>query len=311
MDQRFERLAVAREVLAERRARRRRAEGEDSAKPSAAQDLENKANREIADFAPQWFQGLAGAKAKRFSFASEIFPFASEISASFSQAISPKHFAAKAVSRLDVGDLAFDDANLCACKLWIRAAALYLGRPPGYTTALFRTHFLDQDPRKLLKKPIGITTAAPGPGALDLSIVSALAEIAGEHDLSEVEVEHGGLRVRVVRERNAASVTHFVAAPAAPVAPAAPAAPEIEVPPTELPGAVKSPMVGTAYLRPSPESKAFVEVGSLVKSGEKIMLVEAMKTYNEIVAPRAGKITHIFVEDGSPVEYDQALMVIE
>jgi len=83
------------------------------------------------------------------------------------------------------------------------------------------------------------------------------------------------------------------------------------VPPTELPGAVKSPMVGTAYLRPSPESKAFVEVGSVVKSGDKIMLVEAMKTYNEIVAPRAGKITHIFVEDGSPVEYGQALMVIE
>jgi acetyl-CoA carboxylase biotin carboxyl carrier protein len=85
----------------------------------------------------------------------------------------------------------------------------------------------------------------------------------------------------------------------------------IEAPPTELPGAVKSPMVGTAYLRPSPESKAFVEVGSVVKSGDKIMLVEAMKTYNEIVAPRAGKITHIFVEDGSPVEYGQALMVIE
>ena len=146
---------------------------------------------------------------------------------------------------------------------------------------------------------------------MDLSIVSALAEIAGAHDLSEVEVEHGGLRVRVVRERNAASVTHFVAAPAAPVAPAAPAAPTIEVPPTELPGAVKSPMVGTAYLRPSPESKAFVEVGSLVKSGEKIMLVEAMKTFNDIVAPRAGKVVTILVDDGSPVEYDQPLMIVE
>jgi acetyl-CoA carboxylase biotin carboxyl carrier protein len=162
----------------------------------------------------------------------------------------------------------------------------------------------------LLKKSIGNPTAAPVAGALDLSIVSALAEIAGEHDLSEVEVEQGGLRVRVARERNAASVTHFVAAPTGPVATAAPSA-AIEVPPTELPGAVKSPMVGTAYLRPSPESKAFVEIGSIVRSGEKIMLVEAMKTYNEIVAPRAGKITHIFVEDGSPVEYGQALMVIE
>ena len=163
----------------------------------------------------------------------------------------------------------------------------------------------------MLKKPIGNPAAAPISGALDLSIVSALAEIAGQHDLSEVEIEHGGLRVRVARERNSASVTHFVGAPAvAPVAPPPPAA-VIETPPTELPGAVKSPMVGTAYLRPSPESKSFVELGSLVKSGDKIMLVEAMKTYNEIVAPRPGKITHIFVEDGSPVEYGQALMVIE
>jgi len=161
----------------------------------------------------------------------------------------------------------------------------------------------------LLKNPIGIPTAAPAAGALDLSIVSALAEIAGQHDLSEVEVEHGGLRIRIARERNAPAVTHFVTAPS--VATSAPTAAAIEVPPTELPGAVKSPMVGTAYLRPSPESKAFVEVGSVVKSGDKIMLVEAMKTYNEIVAPRAGKITHIFVDDGSPVEYGQALMVIE
>ncbi|MGO9772072.1 MAG: acetyl-CoA carboxylase biotin carboxyl carrier protein, partial [Roseiarcus sp.] len=81
--------------------------------------------------------------------------------------------------------------------------------------------------------------------------------------------------------------------------------------PAELAGAVKSPMVGTAYLRPSPEAKPFVEVGASVKAGDKILLVEAMKTFNEIVAPRAGKVTHILVEDGAPVEYDQALMVIE
>ena len=163
----------------------------------------------------------------------------------------------------------------------------------------------------MLKKPTGNPIAAAA-GALDLSIVSALAEIAGEHDLSEVEVEHGGLRVRVSRERSAASLTHFVAPPTASVVAAAPlTSPPIETSPANHPGAVKSPMVGTAYLRPSPESKAFVEVGSTVKSGDKILLVEAMKTYNEIVAPRPGRITHIFVEDGSPVEYDQALMVIE
>jgi acetyl-CoA carboxylase biotin carboxyl carrier protein len=163
----------------------------------------------------------------------------------------------------------------------------------------------------LKKPPTGKPAATAVTGPLDISVVAALAEIAKQHDLSEVEVEHGGLRVRVARERNTAAVTHFVSAPLGPTPAAAPPPAAIEIPPTELPGAVKSPMVGTAYLRPSPESKAFVEVGSVVKSGDKVLLVEAMKTYNEIVAPRPGKITHIFVEDGSPVEYGQALMVIE
>jgi len=162
-----------------------------------------------------------------------------------------------------------------------------------------------------MKKPTGAAPPAPtAAGALDISIVAALAKVAGQYDLSEVEIEHAGLKVRVARERRAAAaVTHVIPAPAP--APAAPAPPPPEAPPTAHPGAIKSPMVGTAYLRPSPESRPFVEIGSLVKSGEKILLVEAMKTYNEIVAPRAGKITHIFVEDGSPVEYDQPLMVIE
>ena len=77
------------------------------------------------------------------------------------------------------------------------------------------------------------------------------------------------------------------------------------------PGAVKSPMVGTAYRRPSPDAKPFVEVGSVVKAGEKILLVEAMKTFNDIVAPRGGTVTAIFVEDGHPVEYGEPLLVIE
>ena len=79
----------------------------------------------------------------------------------------------------------------------------------------------------------------------------------------------------------------------------------------DLAGAVKSPMVGTAYLRPSPEAKSFVEVGSVVKAGDKLLLVEAMKTFNDIVATRAGKVVNILVTDGSPVEYGQPLMVIE
>ena len=79
----------------------------------------------------------------------------------------------------------------------------------------------------------------------------------------------------------------------------------------EHPGTVKSPMVGTAYLRPAPESAPFVDVGSLVKAGDKILLVEAMKTFNEIIAPKGGTVTQILVADGQPVEYGQALFVIE
>ena len=164
-----------------------------------------------------------------------------------------------------------------------------------------------------MKKPqgkIGEASGEPFTGGVDLSIVAALAKIAGHHDLSEVEIEHDGLRVRVARERRAvapATYTIPVAAPAA--APAA--APIASVAPADHPGTVKSPMVGTAYLRASPEAKPFVEVGSIVKAGDKILLVEAMKTFNEIVAPKAGKVVEIFVEDGSPVEYDQPLLVVE
>ena len=165
-----------------------------------------------------------------------------------------------------------------------------------------------------MKKPSGKSAPTPKAEAagLDLSIVSALAKIAAAHDLSEVEIEHRGLKVRVGRERAAAHAPVYAAmpAPAAPIK-AAPAPVAVAASPKDHAGAVKSPMVGTAYLRASPEAKAFVEVGSSVKAGDKILLVEAMKTFNDIVAPRAGKVTHIFVEDGTPVEYDQPLLVIE
>ena len=87
----------------------------------------------------------------------------------------------------------------------------------------------------------------------------------------------------------------------------APAANDI----SKHPGAVKSPMVGTAYLRASPETKPFVELGTVVNAGDKLLLVEAMKTFNDIVAPRAGKVVSILVDEGSPVEYDQPLMILE
>ncbi len=165
-----------------------------------------------------------------------------------------------------------------------------------------------------MTKKLASGALSPSSGGLDVSIISTLAGIAATHDLSEIEVEHEGLRIRVARQREPVTISHVVAAPNGampPVVAAAPPAQATEAAPAAHPGAVKSPMVGTAYLRANPESKPFVEVGATVKAGEKLLLVEAMKTYNEIVAPRPGKITHIFVEDGSPVEYGQALMVIE
>ncbi len=166
-----------------------------------------------------------------------------------------------------------------------------------------------------MKKPAAKKPAAPveKAGGFDLTLVTALAKIAGQHDLSEVEIELGGVKVRVARQRAGAPLTYNVAAPAlAPMpAPVKAAAAEPAAAPKDHAGAVKSPMVGTAYLRPSPDAKAFIEVGANVKAGDKILLVEAMKTFNDILAPRAGKVTHIFVEDGTPVEYDQPLLVIE
>lgn len=148
---------------------------------------------------------------------------------------------------------------------------------------------------------------------IDPELVRELAELLNQTDLTEIEVEKGDLRVRVARNITATvQVPAAVAAPAvampAPVAASAPA----ETRPTAAhPGAVPSPMVGTAYRRPSPDAKPFVEIGSVVKQGERILLVEAMKTFNDIVAPRAGKVTAIMVEDGQPVEYGEPLLVIE
>lgn len=144
---------------------------------------------------------------------------------------------------------------------------------------------------------------------IDPELVRELAELLNQTDLTEIEVEKGDLRVRVARN---ISTTVQVPAAAPMVAMPAPVAAPVEAKPTAAhPGAVPSPMVGTAYRRPSPDAKPFVEVGSVVKQGERILLVEAMKTFNDIVAPRAGKVTAIMVEDGQPVEYGEPLLVIE
>lgn len=151
----------------------------------------------------------------------------------------------------------------------------------------------------------------------DPDLVRELATLIADTDLTEIEVEKGDLRIRVARTITA-TMTVPVSAPAAPPAPvvapppsvaeAAAAAAKAAAP---HPGAVLSPMVGTAYRKPSPDAKAFVEIGSKVQAGDKVLLVEAMKTFNEIVAPRAGTVTAIYVEDGTPVEYGEPLLVIE
>ena len=168
-----------------------------------------------------------------------------------------------------------------------------------------------------MKKPSGAQTDGSAQSLVDVAAVDQLAKIVEKYDLSEIEISLGELQVRLARQRGPAAQTNSATIPQpAPVganpahssvsAPAAMASPA-----TDLAGAVKSPMVGTAYLRASPEAKPFVELGSVVKVGDKLLLVEAMKTFNDIVAPRAGKVVSILIDDGSPVEYDQPLMIVE
>ncbi|MBM6595832.1 acetyl-CoA carboxylase biotin carboxyl carrier protein [Microvirga pudoricolor] len=155
----------------------------------------------------------------------------------------------------------------------------------------------------------------PKDNPFDPDLVRELANLIADTDLTEIEVEKGDLRIRVARTVTAVTVPvsmpSVAAAPGAVMAPppVAEAAPTVK--PAAHPGAVLSPMVGTAYRKPSPEAKAFVEIGSKVAVGDKVLLVEAMKTFNEIVAPRAGTVTAIFVEDGTPVEYGEPLIIIE
>jgi acetyl-CoA carboxylase biotin carboxyl carrier protein len=151
------------------------------------------------------------------------------------------------------------------------------------------------------------TEKALASNALDTQLVEKLGEIATRLNLSEIEVQNGDFAIRVVRNFS----TPAVSQPAVQQTPAPAAAAPALSPKLESAGTVKSPMVGTAFRRPSPQSSAFVELGTNVKAGDKILLVEAMKTFNEIIAPCAGTVISILVEDGQPVEYGQPLMVIE
>jgi acetyl-CoA carboxylase biotin carboxyl carrier protein len=155
-----------------------------------------------------------------------------------------------------------------------------------------------------MKYPEPKTDGGPAAAAIDTDLVEVLAQLVTRLGLSEIEVAKGDFKVRVARQLTAPMVQPVVTPPQ-PTATGSPPAP------ADGPGTVKSPMVGTVYLRSSADVAPFVEVGTQVKTGDKVLLVEAMKTFNEILAPRAGTVTGILVEDGQPVEYGQPLLVIE
>jgi acetyl-CoA carboxylase biotin carboxyl carrier protein len=151
---------------------------------------------------------------------------------------------------------------------------------------------------------------------IDARLVRKLAGILTDTGLSEIEVEHGGLRIRVARTLSAAvqvaaPAPVAMAPPAAAPAPAATAAPAEAAAPARRGEVVKSPMVGTVYLQPQPDADAFVKVGDTVQAGQTLMIVEAMKTMNPIPAPKGGRVTEILVEDAQPVEFGEPLVVIE
>jgi acetyl-CoA carboxylase biotin carboxyl carrier protein len=146
--------------------------------------------------------------------------------------------------------------------------------------------------------------------AVDHDLIRELARLLDETGLTEIEFERDGHRVRVARQANMVGV-----------APQAPPTAPVEAPihstdsgltdPTKHPGVVTSPMVGTAYLAPEPGARRFVEVGSRVRVGETLLIIEAMKTMNQIPTPRAGTVIQILIDDGQPVEFGEPLMIIE
>ncbi|KAA3449676.1 acetyl-CoA carboxylase biotin carboxyl carrier protein [Mesorhizobium sp. SARCC-RB16n] len=146
---------------------------------------------------------------------------------------------------------------------------------------------------------------------VDQQLIRDLAGILNDTNLTEIEVELGDLKVRVSRQ---APTVHAIAAPQSAYAPAAAAQSVAAAAPAAVDvskNAVPSPMVGTAYLAPSPDAKPFIEIGQKVKEGQTLLIIEAMKTMNQIPSPRAGTVTAILFEDATPVEYGMPLVVIE
>jgi acetyl-CoA carboxylase biotin carboxyl carrier protein len=147
--------------------------------------------------------------------------------------------------------------------------------------------------------------------SFDPAALRALADLLNTTGLSEIELEEGGRKLRLARVIAPVSVAMPV--PSATAAPAALAAepPALRADPAKHPGVVKSPMVGVAYLSAEPGAAAYVTIGQVVEAGATLLLIEAMKTFNQIKAPRAGTVKQILIAPGAPIEYDEPLMIIE
>ncbi len=142
----------------------------------------------------------------------------------------------------------------------------------------------------------------------DSALIRELASLLDETHLTEIEIERTGLRVRVVRNAGSASpVPHYTPPSAAPAGAVSAVAADL----AKHPGMVPSPMVGTVYWASEPGARPFIEIGSKVAIGQTLVIIEAMKTMNQIPSPRAGTVTQILVEDGQPVEFDEPLVIIE
>jgi acetyl-CoA carboxylase biotin carboxyl carrier protein len=145
----------------------------------------------------------------------------------------------------------------------------------------------------------------------DSALIRELALLLDETSLTEIEIERAGLRLRVARNISIAASMPASFQPAAPAPAIAAPAPVDAADVAQHPGAVPSPMVGTAYFASEPGARPFIEVGSKVSVGQTLLIIEAMKTMNQIPSPRAGTVTQILVEDGQPVEFGEPLVIIE
>jgi acetyl-CoA carboxylase biotin carboxyl carrier protein len=147
--------------------------------------------------------------------------------------------------------------------------------------------------------------------AIDPDLIRELAQLLEETGLGEIEVERNGQRVRVARQQSAQAPTASTQAEAPSASPTSAQSTPAPADLAKHPGVVASPMVGTAYRGPEPGAMPFVDVGSQVEAGATLLIIEAMKTMNQIPAPRAGTVTQILFEDGQPVEFGEPLMIIE